>query len=303
MRYLNAAHTRAQTSHNTRNITKKEFVLEKSQDADQEESFYHSFNSKFMPVEHFGVDPNETLIQFMRYETGEARQILPSKSPLYNRPIPPEAPEPGDDDQLLIESKINSMKKQDEIYEKELAKNQEFIQCIFNSANINKKQFLDIKGQNYIRQHAKKYKSAFKMSLERSGQINSRCYQDTKLEKKSDAIRKRVLLDDNIDQIKKDQILQRLQENRQKMSLTDSLSTNYKVENLRRRSKRDIRTANLSALSSINNAGHGSTLASSHSKTKALYSSFAMPYNKTSETQQSAAYFDKHNMRSSSVLQ
>lgn len=29
MRYLNAAHTRAHTSQNTRNITKKEFVLEK----------------------------------------------------------------------------------------------------------------------------------------------------------------------------------------------------------------------------------------------------------------------------------
>ena len=76
-----------------------------------------------MPVEHFGVDPNETLIQFMRYETGEARQILPSKSPLYSRPIPPETPEPGDDDQLLIESRINGMKKQDELYEKELARN------------------------------------------------------------------------------------------------------------------------------------------------------------------------------------
>lgn len=83
------------------------------------------------------------------------------------------------------------------------------------------------------------------------------------------------------------------------MSLTDSLSTNFKVENLRRKSKRtnDLRTTNMSVLSSINNPGHRSTLASSNSKPKAIYSSFAYPYSKTSKTEQSAAYFDKKNSR------
>lgn len=119
----------------------------KTQMANRDE-FFKSTTSKFMPVEHFGMNPH----QIMMLDKNDAKPE--SESPLYKQMKIPDPPALGDDDAFEILNNIDDLTKQKKLFEGQRVDNEKFVKSIFNKTQIGKEKVKMIIGNAFVRQYA-----------------------------------------------------------------------------------------------------------------------------------------------------